>query len=126
MALQRAIDLYHELLEPQLAADSQGQLEEQLRRRGLAFGDRPLCTVLRPRFLTAEQYRQLRGRVRVLMQAFTLVHEAADADAGFRRQFRLTPEEEALFAIDPGFRCPMPTSRFDSFLVPGGAGGRGP
>ena len=31
---------------------SQAQLEAQLRGRGLFFGDRPLCTVLRPRFMT--------------------------------------------------------------------------
>jgi hypothetical protein len=81
--------------------------------------------VLRPRFLTVDQYRILRARVRPLMQAFNAVHEQAVADAGFRRQFRLTPEEDALFQLDPGFRCPMPTSRLDAFFVPGGAGGRG-
>ena len=124
--LHDAIGTYNDLLTDDLAAACQQQLDEQQRRRGLAFGDRPLCTVLRPRFLTSDQYRLLRCRVRVLMQALTTIHEAAVADAGFRREFRLTPEEEALFAIDPGFRCPMPTSRFDSFFVPGGAGGRGP
>lgn len=122
--LQDAITTYHDLLDG-LATDSQERLDEQQRRRGLGFGGRPLCTVLRPRFLTVEQYRFLRQRVRVLLQAFNAVHEAAVADAGFRRQFRLTDEEEQLFAIDPGYRCPMPTSRLDAFFVTT-AGGRGP
>ena len=94
MALQRAIDLYHELLEPQLAADSQGQLEEQLRRRGLFFGDRPLCTVLRPRFLTPEQYRFLRDRCALVLSAFRKAYERALVDDAFRALFRLTDWEE--------------------------------
>ena len=83
MPLQRAIDLYHALLEPQIAADSQGQMEEQLRRRGLFFGERPLCTVLRPRFLTPEQYRFLRDNGCDEMQGFLFskpIHPDAFAD----------------------------------------------
>ena len=64
MLLQEAIETYHELLTDQLAQDSQAQLDDQLRRRGLYFGDRPLCNVLRPRFFTPRQYRFLRQRVR--------------------------------------------------------------
>jgi hypothetical protein len=54
MALWDAIQTYHELLTDELAAESQAQLDDQLRQRGLFFGDRPLTTVLRPRFLTPE------------------------------------------------------------------------
>jgi hypothetical protein len=90
-------------------------LDEQQRLRGLTFGSQPLCCVLRPRFLTEEQYRFLQERVRILLGAFARIHESAVADAGFRSQFRLTPEEETLFAAASGFHCPMPTSRFDAF-----------
>ena len=124
--LQDAIQTYHELLTDDLACACQERLDEQQRRRGLCFGDRPLCTVLRPRFLTLEQFRFLRQRVRILMQGFEIIHEAALADTGFRRQFRLTAEEDELFALDPGFPCPAPTSRLDAFFVTGSAGGRGP
>ena len=54
MALKEAIRTYHDLLTDELAAESQGQLDEQMAQRGLFFGKRPLCTVLRPRFLTPE------------------------------------------------------------------------
>ena len=63
--LQDAISAYLDLLTEPLAADCQARLDGLQRRRGLAFGDRPLCTVLRPRFLTADQYRLLRQRIRV-------------------------------------------------------------
>ena len=38
------------------------------------------------------------------MQALGIVHQSALADAGFRRQFRLTPEEDELFAHFVAFR----------------------
>ena len=60
--LQDAIATYHDLLDGR-AADSHQRLGEQQRRRGLTFDGRPLCTVLRPRFLTVDQYRFLRQRV---------------------------------------------------------------
>jgi len=103
--LQDAIRAYHDLLTDDLAAASQEQLDGQQRRRGLSFGDRLLCTVLRPRFLTPDQYRFLRSRVHVLMRAFTKTHEAALAAPAFRRQYRLLDGEEALLRHDPRFRC---------------------
>src|SRR5262249_52731587 len=91
-------------------------LEEQQRRRHLGFGDRVLCTALRPRFLTRDQYRFLQTRVGALLGAFERLHEAALADAAFRRQFRLTDQEEELYRLDPGYACPTPTARLDAFF----------
>jgi uncharacterized circularly permuted ATP-grasp superfamily protein len=114
--LRDAIHVYHDLLTDNLAAETAGMLEDQQRRRHLAFGDKPLCTALRPRFLTPDQYRFLQTRVPILLGAFTRCHEAALADASFRQQFRLSEQEESLLAHDPGFRTPMPTSRLDAFF----------
>ncbi|MBY0228668.1 MAG: hypothetical protein K2W96_05245 [Gemmataceae bacterium] len=114
-----AIQHYHSLLTPALAADSQERLDEQQKRRGIGFGDKLLCNVLRPRFLSLDEYRFIRRRVRLLMAACAKVHAATLADAGFRRQFRLTAEEEELFGIDPGYACPMPAARLDAFLTDG-------
>ncbi len=118
MVLQDAIARYHDLLTDELAAESQAQLDDQLRRRGLFFGERPICTVLRPRFLTPDQYNFIRSRARVLLGAFERAHRAAIADAGFRAQFGLTDWEEALVVHDPGFRSPSPTARLDAFFGP--------
>jgi uncharacterized circularly permuted ATP-grasp superfamily protein len=113
-----AIARYHDLLATgNLAADSQGRLESLQAERGLYFGTRPSCGVLRPRFLTAGQYRFLQDRVAALLPAFQTAYDAALADAAFRRQLRLTDWEEQLLAIDPGFDQPSPTARFDSFFV---------
>ena len=77
MALWQAIEQYHALLTDSLGAESQGQLDEGQRRRGLNFGDRPLTTVLRPRFLVPEQYRFVQARVHLLMRAFLKAYDAA-------------------------------------------------
>ena len=113
-----AVQTYHDLLTDDLAAATQAHLDEQQRRRGLTFGGRPLCTVLRPRFLTPDQFSFVQAKVRVLMRALRRCHEVALADAAFRRQFRLSEAEEALLADDPGYDCPMPTSRLDAFFGP--------
>jgi hypothetical protein len=56
--------------------------------------------------------------VETLMRAFHTAHEAAMADAEFRRQFRLLDWEEELLEADPGFREPSPTARLDAFFDP--------
>jgi glutathionylspermidine synthase len=117
MALQAAIDHYHALLTDDLAADSQAQLDAQLARRGLFFGKRPLCTVLRPRFLTAAQYAFLQKRCAPLMRAFGKAFHAATTDPSFLAQFGLEAWEHELIAADPGFRDPSPVSRLDAFFV---------
>ena len=117
MALKEAITTYHDLLTDELAAESQGQLSEQLQQRGLYFGERPLCTVLRPRFLTPVQYQFLRHRIRPLLRAFDKISRAAVADPEFRRQFGLYDWEEKLIRYEPGYHSHTPLSRLDAFFV---------
>ena len=117
MSLREAIESYHDLLTEELAAASQAQLDDQQRLRGLFFGQRPLCTVLRPRFMTPEQYRFLQSRTRVLLRAFDKAYRRAIAEADFRTQFGLLDWEEELVQHDPDFRNPSPTSRVDTFFV---------
>ena len=117
--LADAIAAYHDLLagSADLAADSQAVLDRGQEARGLFFGKRPACTVLRPRFLTPDQYRFLHDRVKVLLPAFQAAYDRALADPAFRHQFRLRDWEDELLTINPGYRDPSPTSRFDSFFT---------
>jgi hypothetical protein len=116
--VRRAVDHYHELLSDELAGESQAALEAELRSRGLFFGERPLCTVLRPRFLAPAQYRFMQERSAVLLRAFDRVYHAALEDAVLRQQFGLVDWEEALIERDPGFPNASPTSRIDAFYLP--------
>ncbi|PYO90401.1 MAG: hypothetical protein DMD58_06990 [Gemmatimonadetes bacterium] len=116
--MDQAIGYYHELLNDELGEECQATLDAELRRRGLFFGERPLCTVLRPRFLTAEQYRYLQRRCAILLRALDRAYHAAFADAALRRQFGLVDWEEALIERDPGFADASPMSRIDAFYLP--------
>lgn len=116
-AAREAVDAYHDVLTDAVAADSQAMLDTQTRKRDLFFGDRPLCTVLRPRFMTPAQYRLLQRRAAALMGAFGRAYGAAVADPAVRSQFRLTPWEEKFVLDDPGFPWPSPVSRLDAFFA---------
>src|SRR3712207_4216176 len=115
--LRDAIDRFHDLLTDEVAQDSQWQLDEQLRQRGLFFGDRPLCTVLRPRFLSPAQYRYLQRRGALILRAFATAYEAALADDAVLDQFGLAGWERELVRVDPGFPEPSPVSRLDAFFT---------
>lgn len=110
MSLTEAIITYHDLLTDEIAADSHEQLTDQMRSRGLFFGERPLCSVLRPRFLTPEQYAYMRQAIRPLLRAFEKISHRAVADAGFRAQFGLFDWEESLIQIDPASRFTHPSA----------------
>jgi hypothetical protein len=113
--VRETIDYYHSLLDVSTARETHEQLAEQLRRRGLFFGERPLSSVLRPRFLHPRQYIALQGAIRITMPAFRKIYDAALTNADFRKQFGLYDWEEELITFDPGFDA-SPTGRMDTFF----------
>ncbi len=117
MSAGEAIRAWHGLLEDDaLAQDTSSLMTSQLASRGLIFGGRPLCTVLRPRLVTRAQYDRVQQLTRRLMPAFDAILAAALSDFGVRSQFRLAAWEESLVSIDPGFAAGSPTSRLDYFV----------
>jgi len=111
---QEATEFYHGLLTDQLAADTQGLLDQLLRSRKLFFGDRALCTVLRPNFYTNEQFKYLKQETELILSAFGKAHRACMADSTLREQFYLAPWEEEMMLLQEG-QIPWTTSRLDSF-----------
>ncbi len=114
---QEAIERYHDMLDDQLAADTSADLYARLKPLGLYFGDRPLCTVIRPHFYLADQWQYLKSETEVLLSAFSRAHQACMVDADLRAQLDLEPYEENLFNVDIGTAVPWTTSRLDSFFV---------
>ncbi|GAC1642476.1 MAG: hypothetical protein NVS4B8_11690 [Herpetosiphon sp.] len=115
--LEHAISYYHELLDPATARATGEQLNAEQRARNLYFGPRPLVSVLRPRFLSPDQYTLLQdacGAVATAMR--TLVTEVLEEPV-MRSDLMLTPGEEALIAMDPGYPDPSAHSRMDTFLT---------
>ena len=117
--LRDAITRYHDLLgDDRLAAESWQMLEAGHRSRGMYFGERPLCSVLRPRFLTPAQYREISSGVEREMGAFRRAYDAAMADAAFRTRFHLLDWEETLLSDPVRVEEPSPTGRLDAFFTP--------
>ncbi len=116
--IREAIDLYHSLLDDHTAADTHAELTAQMRARRLFFGERPICTVLRPHFYLPEQWDFLKRETEVLLGAFAKAHHACFADDALRAQLDLEPYEEELFRLDIGYDAPWNTSRLDSFYDP--------
>jgi len=112
-----AVGAYHALLNDDLAQACGAQLDEQLRSRGLFFGPRPLCSVLRPRFFAPQQWAMLQSRSHRVLSAFRKAHRAALTDDALLAQFRLADWERSLVHVDSGFREASPVSRLDAFFV---------
>ncbi|MEO7360698.1 MAG: hypothetical protein ABI120_10235, partial [Gemmatimonadaceae bacterium] len=117
------LEHYHALLtNDALGAASQETLVDMLRRDNLFFGERPLCGVLRPRFLTTAQYKHIARGSRLVASAFEKLRVAAMRRPALRAQFGLQAWEEELIHADPGFSVASPTSRMDAFYAPGQGG----
>ena len=116
--MKSPIAVYHDCLTPDIAAETAGQLDRELRSRKLVFGGRALCTVLRPRLVTVAELQELERRVRRVLRAFRTAHDRAMREPEFRAHFGLEAWEEELIHSDPGFPAPTPTSRLDFFWVP--------
>lgn len=112
-----AIDAWHSALDGPIGVESGEWLHGELAKRGLFFGERPLCTVLRPRFLSSPQYHEMRSRIGILLRAFDTALEAALANPAILDQFRLEPWERTLALEDPKIVA-SPVSRLDAFYSP--------
>jgi hypothetical protein len=120
-----AIQHYHDLLyQGSLAQDSWAALMPELRTQGLTFGDRPLCTVLRPLFYSPEEWLYLKRQTTTVLRAFNRLGRLMLDDPKLRQQVHLTPEEEHLIGLEHGYGTPIPTARLDSFYARTGDGMR--
>ncbi|MEZ4725858.1 MAG: hypothetical protein R3E79_01860 [Caldilineaceae bacterium] len=117
-SLHTAINHYHDLCTTgNLAQQSWEALYPGLGARNLIFGQRPLCTVLRPMFHTAESYRYLAERTALTLSVFRKVTEAMLADSALRAQLFLDQAEEELVNLPTGYTTNIPTARLDSFFT---------
>ncbi|HEX8076230.1 MAG TPA: hypothetical protein VF511_00335, partial [Chthoniobacterales bacterium] len=124
MELQTAIDHYHSLLDEESARATFAQLDRELRERRLMVGkarDRLLCSVLRPRLLTKAQYATVERAAVLVGRAIRKVGAAVLEDPALLAPYRLTPQEQALLEIDPGYPGASAFGRLDGFLAADGS-----
>lgn len=113
-----AVSRYHDLLSrPGLASDSWELLTARMAERNLVFGERPLCTVLRPLFYSPQEWSYLVDRTELILRLFDRLASVMLVNAELRAQIHATPEEEHLLLLDHGYRSTVPTARLDSFFA---------
>ena len=99
--LQQAINHYHSLLDRDMAHSSWEQLRTAMHERNLFFGERPLSTVLRPRLITADQYRMLEQGCALVGGAMRTLATGMLSDAALRADLMLTAQEQLLIDMHP-------------------------
>lgn len=105
------------LADPALARRTHDELVEAQQVQGLSFQDRMLCTVLRPRFLTATRFRQLSRVSTILAAVFERAGSALLASDALLNRIGATEDERELWSVDPGYPGFTLTSRLDTFLI---------
>ncbi|HEY8550943.1 MAG TPA: circularly permuted type 2 ATP-grasp protein [Vicinamibacterales bacterium] len=94
------------------------ELSSRMRAARLTFGDRPLCPFLRPFFLSSAEAARVAPVCEAIAAMGERVVRAAMESPALLRDVRLTPAEERLVRIDPGYGCASTSSRLDAFLLP--------
>ncbi len=110
-----AIDYYHDLLTPEVAAESWSILDSAMRSQRLAFGDRIICSVLRPFLLTENEERLVQCAASAVLSAIHKVFDAMDPER-YEPLLGLSPGEAELARLDAGFEPVETIARLDGFL----------
>jgi hypothetical protein len=113
-----AVNYYHELLsDSALATASVEKLDAGLEASKLIFGGRRLSPYLRPHFVLASDWRQIKRVGETVFRALNKVKDAAVADETILHELGLTDIERDLVRIDPGYSHVSANCRLDSFLT---------
>ena len=83
---------------------------------GFVYGERTIPFVIMPHFLSPVQLRVLSRSVASIAPVLDRFCDAYCTDAQLRDELQLSPHEDALMRIDPGFPQPIRVSRLDAFL----------
>jgi hypothetical protein len=115
-----AIEFYNEIV----AATPEATLREisdkfiaDLLAQKASYGERPLSTFLRPKFITQDDLAKIETVCLTLRECVVKIKEALAADPAFIEQVGLSDGERRLCAIDPGYGRLSITSRWDAFMT---------
>ena len=73
------------------------------RRPGFVYGERTIPFVIMPHFISPGQLRRLTRAVASISPALDRFCDAYPRDPQLREELQLSPQEDALMRIDPGF-----------------------
>jgi len=81
------------------------------------FAGKTIPFVLMPHFISPGQVRQVKHAVGALSRVLDRFCDAYPQDAALREELALSPMEDSLIRIDPGFPRPMRICRLDAFMT---------
>jgi hypothetical protein len=102
-----------------LARDTHENLLMAQRQLDIAVGDRPLCSVLRPRFITQERADDLARISGIFAGLMERLGEHLLASDALLDLVGASEQEREVWSIDPGYPGFTLTSRLDSFMMGG-------
>jgi hypothetical protein len=109
------------LVELSKLGDSCAGLEQHvatwLHEHDVVFNGSTIPFVLMPHFISPGQLRRVRHSVDRLSRVLDRFCDAYPHDAALRDELAVSPEEDSLIRIDPGFPRPMRICRLDAFLA---------
>jgi hypothetical protein len=111
-----AINYYHDLLAGRHLDSTRQALDEATQRESLSFGGRAICSVLRPYFITAEQYEYVRRASTVVMIAIAALGRRLLNDSRLRSELDLDWQEEEIIQVETGYGAADVSARLDGFL----------
>jgi len=91
------------------------QLREAQKKLKLLHGDRPTAPFLRPHIVSREHYEQVKYAAEIMALAFEKIAHEALRNPKLLELLCLTPLEEEMARIDPGYSALCVNSRLDSY-----------
>jgi len=101
------------------------QLRQAQKKLRLLHGDRPTCPFLRPYILSRQQYEQIKYAAEIMAYAFEKIAHEALRNPTLMELLCLTPLEEEMARIDPGYSRLCVNSRLDAYLTSQGQTSQG-
>jgi glutathionylspermidine synthase len=98
-------------------ANLERQLADWLHEHDVVFGGATIPFVLMPHFISPGQLKRVRHSVDRLSRVLDRFCEAYPHDAALRDELGVSPEEDSLIRIEPGYPRPMRICRLDAFLA---------
>lgn len=117
-AITALIERYHELLcsEEALAAETHEHLVTGMRQRKMTYGERLLCNVLRPYFISASAHAAIVHHAERVIRALVVICNALGHDRDLRDLVGLPAHVEPFAALDGEVDVPVAVARIDGLL----------
>ena len=98
-------------------AGLESKLEAWLDEHDVIFAGQTIPFVLMPHFISPGQLRRVKHAVGALSAVLDRFCDAYPEDAALRDELAVSPVEDSLIRVDPGFPRPMRICRLDAFLT---------